>query len=108
MPQLTNLNLESAECQFALRQRLRMDVVIHKEDGAVWWENAALREAAFGNYKKARQAAARGLKMAPEALSTRAEAALAFSMSADTARAQSIANDLRKQYHTSWTASRRG
>ena len=33
-----------------------------KETGAIWWENAALREAAFGNFAEARQAAAAGLE----------------------------------------------
>jgi tetratricopeptide (TPR) repeat protein len=35
-----------------------------KENGAIWLENAALREAAFGNAMEARQAAAAGLKLA--------------------------------------------
>ncbi len=34
-----------------------------KETAAIWWENAALREAAFGNFAEARQAAAAGLKL---------------------------------------------
>ena len=34
-----------------------------KENGAIWWENAALREAAFGNFREARQAATTGLKL---------------------------------------------
>ena len=36
-----------------------------KENGAIWWENAALREAAFGNAAEAQQAAAAGLKLDP-------------------------------------------
>ena len=64
----------------------------NKESGALWWETAALREAAFGNNKEARQAAVRGLKPAPEPfLSARVEAALAYAMSGDTAQAKSIA-----------------
>ena len=31
-----------------------------KENAAIWWENAALREAAFGNFGEAKQAAAEG------------------------------------------------
>jgi hypothetical protein len=74
----------------------------NKESGALWWETAALREAAFGNHKEARQAAARGLKLAPEPyLSARVEAALAYAMSGDTAQAKSIADDVRKQYQSS-------
>ena len=37
-----------------------------KENGAIWQENAALREAAFGNAAEAKRAAAAGLKLAPE------------------------------------------
>ena len=31
-----------------------------KENAAIWWENSALREAAFGNFAEARTAAAAG------------------------------------------------
>jgi len=34
-----------------------------KEDGGIWWENAALREAAFGNFNPARQATEAGMKL---------------------------------------------
>jgi tetratricopeptide (TPR) repeat protein len=70
----------------------------NKENGAVWWENAALREAAFGNHREARQAAARGLKLAPDAQSVKVEAALSFAMSDDTAQAKPIADGMRKQF----------
>jgi tetratricopeptide (TPR) repeat protein len=36
-----------------------------KEAGALWWESAALREAAFGNLADARQAAAAGMNCLP-------------------------------------------
>ena len=69
-----------------------------KETGAIWWENAALREAAFGNSGEAKQAAAEGLKLYPASQGVQAEAPVAYAMSGDTARAQSLARDLNKQY----------
>jgi eukaryotic-like serine/threonine-protein kinase len=62
-----------------------------KETGAIWQEIAAQREAAFGNPIDAKQAAADGLKLAPTSPGTAAEAALAFAMAGDTARAESLA-----------------
>jgi serine/threonine protein kinase/tetratricopeptide (TPR) repeat protein len=70
----------------------------NKEGGAIWQENAALREAAFGNATEARQAVAGGLKLAPTSQGVEDEAALAFAMAGDTARAQSLAQDLNKRF----------
>jgi hypothetical protein len=47
-------------------------------------ETAALREAAFGNFLEARQAAATGLKLSPVNTSAQVEAAHAYSMIGDT------------------------
>src|SRR5947209_3498273 len=69
-----------------------------KEGGAMWQENAAIREAAFGNAAEAKQGAADGLKLAPTSQGVEVEAALAFSMSGDTARAESLAQDLNKRF----------
>ena len=69
-----------------------------KETGAIWQENAALREAAFGNAGEAKQAAAEGLKIVPTSQSVEVEAALAFAMAGDAARAESIAQDLGKRF----------
>jgi eukaryotic-like serine/threonine-protein kinase len=69
-----------------------------KEDGAIWQENSALREAAFGNMTDAKQAAAEGLKLVPTSQGVEVEAALAFAMAGDTARAESLAQDLNKRY----------
>jgi eukaryotic-like serine/threonine-protein kinase len=69
-----------------------------KESGAVWLENSALREAAFGNPAEARQSAAEALKLAPASQSVEVEAALAFAMAGDTARAESLAQDLGKRF----------
>jgi serine/threonine protein kinase/tetratricopeptide (TPR) repeat protein len=69
-----------------------------KETGAIWLENSALREAAFGNLTDAKQAAEEGLKMAPTSHGAESEAALAFAMASDTARAESLAQDLGKRF----------
>jgi DNA-binding winged helix-turn-helix (wHTH) protein/tetratricopeptide (TPR) repeat protein len=69
-----------------------------KESGAIWQENAALREAAYGNAAEARASAAEALKLAPGSQGAEAEAALAFAMAGDTARAESLAQDLEKRY----------
>jgi tetratricopeptide (TPR) repeat protein/predicted Ser/Thr protein kinase len=69
-----------------------------KENGAIYWENAALREAAFGNLGEARRAADAGLKLAPDSPAVGVEAALAYAMTGDAARAESLAQDLNKLY----------
>jgi hypothetical protein len=69
-----------------------------KESGAIWQENAALREAAFGNSTDAKQAAAQGLKLYPASQGVEVEAALAFAMAGDAARAESLAQDLNKHF----------
>jgi eukaryotic-like serine/threonine-protein kinase len=70
----------------------------YKESGAIWQENAALREAAYGNSAEAGESAAEALKLAPGSQGVEAEAALAFAMAGDTARAESLAQDLGKRY----------
>jgi eukaryotic-like serine/threonine-protein kinase len=70
----------------------------NKENGAIWQENAAIREAAFGNAIDAKQAAAEGLKLAPASQGAGTEAALAFAMAGDAARAGSLAQDLNKRF----------
>jgi eukaryotic-like serine/threonine-protein kinase len=69
-----------------------------KENGAIWLDNAALREAAFGNLTQAKQTADEGLKLAPDSQGVDVEAALAFAMAGDAARAESLARDLNKRY----------
>jgi eukaryotic-like serine/threonine-protein kinase len=69
-----------------------------KENGMIWLENSALREAAFGNLTDAKQAAAEALKLAPTSQGVEVEAALAFTMAGDTARAESLAQDLGKRF----------
>jgi tetratricopeptide (TPR) repeat protein len=69
-----------------------------KENGAIWLENSALREAAFGNLNYAKQAAAEGSKLAPASPGAAAEAALAYAMAGDSVWAESISRDLNKRY----------
>jgi serine/threonine protein kinase/tetratricopeptide (TPR) repeat protein len=69
-----------------------------QETGAIWLENSALREAAFGNRTDAQQAATDGVKLAPESPGASAEAALAFAMAGDSARAESLAQELNKRF----------
>ncbi len=69
-----------------------------KENGAVWLANAALRTAAFGNALEARQTAAKALKLASTSQGIEAEAALAFAVAGDASRAESLAQDLNKQF----------
>jgi serine/threonine protein kinase/tetratricopeptide (TPR) repeat protein len=69
-----------------------------KETGAIWQANAALQQAAYDNPVEARQSAAEALKLAPARQGVESEAALAFAMAGDTARAESLAQDLGKRY----------
>ena len=70
----------------------------NKEGGAIYLANAALQQAAYGNVAEARQAAAEALKFAPASQGVESEAALAFAMVSDTARAESLARDLGKRF----------
>jgi tetratricopeptide (TPR) repeat protein/predicted Ser/Thr protein kinase len=69
-----------------------------KENGAVWQANAALQQAAYDNPVEARQSAAEALKLAPASQGVGVESALALAMAGDTARAESLAQDLGKRY----------
>ena len=69
-----------------------------KENGAIWQAIGAQREAAYGNATEARQLAAEALELAPSSQGVESEAALAFAMAGDTARAESLAEDLGKRY----------
>jgi eukaryotic-like serine/threonine-protein kinase len=69
-----------------------------KESGAIAYENAALREAAFGNLAPTKQAATEGLKLIPASQGVEVEAALAFAMAGDGTRAESLAQDLNKRF----------
>jgi eukaryotic-like serine/threonine-protein kinase len=69
-----------------------------KETGALWQAIAAQREAAYGNAAIAPQSAAGALKLAPTSPGIESEAALAFAMAGDKARAQSLTQDLGKRF----------
>ena len=69
-----------------------------KENGAIWWVNAALREAAFGNSSEAKQKAGEGLKLYPASQGVEVEAALAYAMAGEAERAQSLAQNLNQHY----------
>ena len=69
-----------------------------KEAGAIWLDNAALREAAFGNATEARRAAGEALKMKPTSHAVEIEAALALAMAGDAAQAESLAQDLGRRF----------
>jgi serine/threonine protein kinase/Flp pilus assembly protein TadD len=69
-----------------------------KETGAIWQANAALQQAAYGNAADALQSAAEALKLAPTSQGVESEAALAFAMAGDTARAEPLMQDLGKRF----------
>jgi len=69
-----------------------------KENGAIWQAIAAQREAAYGNPTDARHSAEKALNLAPTSQGVEVEAALAFAMASDTARVESLAQDLGKRF----------
>jgi eukaryotic-like serine/threonine-protein kinase len=69
-----------------------------KEAGAIWQENVAIAQAAYGSPAEARQSVAEGLRLVPMSQGVEAEAALAFAMAGDKARAESLAQDLGKRF----------
>jgi serine/threonine protein kinase/tetratricopeptide (TPR) repeat protein len=81
--------------QRAVSSAIRSD---SKERGAIWQAIAAQREAAFGNGAEARQGAAEAFKLAPASPFVAAESALAFAIAGDTARAESLTQDLEKRF----------
>jgi eukaryotic-like serine/threonine-protein kinase len=84
--ELTRQSIESA---------IRAD---SKETGAIFEEIAAQREAAFGNITEAKQQAADGAKLYSNSQGVEAEAALAFAMTGDAERAESLADGLNKRF----------
>jgi len=69
-----------------------------KEAAAIWQANAALEQASYGNARQARQAAAAALQLAPTSQGAESEVALAFAMAGDTARAESLVQELGKRF----------
>jgi eukaryotic-like serine/threonine-protein kinase len=68
-----------------------------KDAAAVWQENLALRNAAFGNAADAQKQAEAGLKLAPGNPEAVAEAALTFAMIGKVSRAEALAQDVSKR-----------
>ncbi len=79
----------------AVNSAVRVD---RKEMGAVYLAIAAQREVVYGNATKARQSAAQAFKLAPTRPGAETETALAFAMAGETARADSLAQDLGKRF----------
>jgi tetratricopeptide (TPR) repeat protein/predicted Ser/Thr protein kinase len=69
-----------------------------KETGAIWQENAAVREAAFGNVTEAKLAAVEGSQLFPTSQAVGVEAGLAYAMAGDATRAESLAEELNNRY----------
>ena len=78
----------------AVESALHVD---NKEGGAIWQAIAAQRVAVFGDSAEARLGAAEALNLAPASAGAASEAALAFALAGDTARAESLAQDLEKR-----------
>jgi DNA-binding winged helix-turn-helix (wHTH) protein/tetratricopeptide (TPR) repeat protein len=70
----------------------------NKENAAVYLAIAAQREAAFGNAAQARHTVAGTSKLAPASQGAESESALALTMAGDTARAESLAQDLSRRF----------
>jgi serine/threonine protein kinase/Tfp pilus assembly protein PilF len=70
----------------------------NKEAGAIWQTNAAVQQAAYGNAADARRLASEAVKLDPASPGGAAEAALAFAMAGDTARAEALVQDLGKRF----------
>jgi eukaryotic-like serine/threonine-protein kinase len=81
--------------QQAVISAVRVD---SKETGAIWLDNAAVREAAFGNKSEARRAAREALNMAGTSAGVQVESALAFAMSGEEAGADSLARALSNRF----------
>ncbi len=69
-----------------------------KETGAIWEAIAAQRNAAYGLAAEAPQAASEALRLAAASQVVGSEAALAFALADDTTRAESLAQDLSRQF----------
>ena len=70
----------------------------NKEAGALWEAIAAQREAAYGRAADSLQAASDALNLAPSSQIVGSEAALAFALAGDTARAESLGQDLNRRF----------
>ncbi len=69
-----------------------------KENGAVYLAVAAHQEAAYGYPAEARRFASEALRLFPKSKRVESEAALALAMAGDTARAESVAQELSTRF----------
>jgi tetratricopeptide (TPR) repeat protein len=69
-----------------------------RELGAIWSSNLALREAAFGNFIKSREAATDALRLAPSSQAVMVQTALAYAMTGGTTSVESMKKNLNKRY----------
>jgi len=69
-----------------------------KEGAAVFEENSAILQAAFGKADVAKKSAEEGIKLIPTSQGVEDEAGLALAMAGDSARAESLAQDLNKRF----------
>jgi serine/threonine protein kinase/tetratricopeptide (TPR) repeat protein len=81
--------------QRAVDSAVRAD---NKEAGAVYFANVAVQQAAYEKFAEAKDSAAQALKLAAASQGVKSEAALAFAMVGDTARAKALAQDLGKRF----------
>jgi hypothetical protein len=79
----------------AVKSAIRAD---SKENGAIWQAISAQREAAYGNRAEARKIAGEALTLAPTSQGVESESAFALALAGDTARAESLAQDLEKRF----------
>jgi serine/threonine protein kinase/tetratricopeptide (TPR) repeat protein len=68
------------------------------ENGALLVANAAVLDAAYGNAEEAKQKASEALNTAPKSQRTESEAALAFALSSNSPRAESLTKDLDSRF----------
>jgi eukaryotic-like serine/threonine-protein kinase len=79
----------------AVEEAVRAD---NPEAAAPWREDAALREAAFGNAAEARREAEAGRRLAPDNRDAEAQAAVGYAWSGDEGGARRLASQLKKQF----------
>jgi len=70
----------------------------NREGAAAYKAGFALEQAAYGNTSEAGQTASKALQLAPASRGVEAEAALAFAMAGETAKAESLAQDLNRRF----------
>jgi tetratricopeptide (TPR) repeat protein len=70
----------------------------NKESAATWQLFSAWREALFGNREEAKREVAAGLALAPDSQNAQELAALVFARAGETARANTLAQELTKRY----------